>query len=157
MVQAIPQGYHSVTCYLIVPNSVEAMALYRQAFGAEEVMRMPGPDGQSTMHAEIRIGDSFIMLSDENPQWDSKSPKTLGGSPVGLHLYVEDADAVYQQALKAGCAEVMAPQDMFWGDRYGKVRDPYGHLWGIATHQEDVSPEEMERRAAEMFCASAQQ
>ncbi len=151
MVQAIPHGFNTVSCFLIVPNCVEALEFYRKAFGAEVVMRMPGPNGQSTAHAEMRIGNSTVMLADENPHWGLKSPKSLGGSPVSLHLYVTDADATVERAVAAGC-QVTAPlQDMFWGDRFGKVSDPYGHAWSIATHQEDVSTEEMLRRAVAAF------
>jgi len=150
-VKAIPDGFNSVSAYLFVPKAKEALDLYARAFGAETISRMPGPDGESTMHAEMRIGNSMVMLSDENPQWKALSPKTLGGTPVTLHLYVEDADKLWKQALAAGCTEYMPIMDAFWGDRYGKVQDPYGHIWGIATHKEDVGPEELQKRAAAMF------
>ena len=151
MVKPIPEGYHTVSAYLIVPNAAEALEFYRNAFGAETIFRMPGPDGKSTMHAEMRIGDSPVMLTEENPQWGTKSPRTLGGSPVSLHLYVKDVDAAFRRATQAGCEVTMELMDAFWGDRYGKVRDPYGHEWGLATHKEDVPPEEMGRRAQEWF------
>ena len=155
-VKPIPDGYNSVSAYLIVKNAVEALDFYKQAFGAEPGVRMAGPDGQSTMHAEMHIGNSAVMLSDENPQWGAQSPETLGGSPSSLHIYVEDADALFNRAVEAGC-EVVAPiMDAFWGDRYGKLKDPFGHQWGIATHKEDVPPEEMGKRAEEWF-ASMQQ
>ena len=150
-VKPIPDRFNSLSAYLIVPNSVEAIEFYTKAFGAELVTRMPGPDGNSTIHAELTIGDSILMLTDENPQWNMKSPITLGGCTATMHLYVEDADAVYNQAVAAGC-QVLAPiADMFWGDRFGKVADPYGHHWGVATHKEDLSEEEIQKRAAEAF------
>jgi len=148
---SVPEGFHTVTAYLIVPNAVDALSLYSRAFDAHEIYRLPGPGGQGTLHAEMQIGDSRVMLSDENPEWNARSPNTLGGTPVTLHLYVEDADAVFEQALTAGCSVNMPLADMFWGDRYGKVMDPFGHIWGIATHKEDVPPEEMASRAAKMF------
>jgi PhnB protein len=155
-VKPIPDGYNSVSAYLIVKNAAEALDFYKQALGAEPGVRMTGPDGQSTMHAEMHIGNSTVMLSDENPQWGAQSPETLGGSPSSLHIYVEDADALFKRAVEAGC-EVVAPiMDAFWGDRYGKLKDPFGHQWGIATHIEDVPPEDMGRRAEEWF-ASMQQ
>ncbi len=150
-VKAIPDGCSSVNVYLIVPNSVQALEFYGKAFGAEALMRMPGPDGQSTVHAEMRIGNSTVMLTDENPQWNAKSPQTLGGSPASLHMYVEDCDGLFKRAVDAGCTVEAPVQDMFWGDRYGKVKDPFGFTWGIATHKEDVGPEEMQQRAAEFF------
>ncbi len=151
MVQPIPQGYNTVSCHLVVPNSVQALEFYRKAFGAEETFRMPGPDGQSTVHAEMRLGNSMVMLSDENPQWAQKSPQTLGGTSVSLHLYLEDVDAVFNRAVEAGCEVIMPLQDMFWGDRFGELKDPFGHVWSLATRKEDVSWEEMQRRAAEVF------
>jgi PhnB protein len=149
-VKPIPEGFHSVTPYLMVPNCVKALEWYEKAFGAKTISRMPGPGG-STMHAEMRIGDSRLMLSDENPQWNAKSPKTLGGTPVSLHLYVQDVDAAFSQAQAAGCEVTMPPGQMFWGDRYCKIIDPFGHMWGIATRTEDVSPQELARRQEEML------
>lgn len=143
----VPPGCHTVNVYLTVQNSVEAMEFYAKAFGAKVISRMAGPDGKSTMHAEMTLGDSTIMLSDENPQWGTYSPKTLGGNTAALHLYVDDVDALFQQAVAAGCQVVFPVGDMFWGDRYGKLKDPFGHVWGIATHTEDVAPEELDRRA----------
>ena len=147
----IPDGFNTVSAYLIVDNSVEAGNFYQKAFGAEVGMRMPGPDGKSTMHMEMRLGDSTIMLTDANPQWNAKSPKTLGGTPVSLHVYVKDADALFKRAVAAGCEVEYPIADAFWGDRYGKLRDPFGHTWGIATHKEDLSPDEIGKRAAEFF------
>lgn len=149
----IPEGFNSVSVYLIVPNSEEAIAFYERALGAVAVARMKGPDGQSTMHAAIRVGDSTLMLTDENPEWDAKSATTLGGSPVSMHLYSEDADAMFDRAVEAGC-EVLAPMmDAFWGDRYGKVKDPFGLQWGFATQKEQLSEEEMGQRAREWFAS----
>jgi PhnB protein len=155
-VKPIPDGFNSVSAYLIVKNAAEALDFYKQALGAEPGVRMTGPDGKSTMHAEMHIGNSTVLLSDENPQWGAQSPETLGGSPSSLHVYVEDADALFKRAVEAGC-EVVAPiMDAFWGDRYGKLKDPFGHQWGIATHIEDVPPEDMGKRAEKWF-ASMQQ
>ena len=150
-VKAVPDGFNTVNVYLVVKNAVEALEFYQKAFGAEAGERMPGPDGKSTMHAEMRIGNSTIMLTDENPKWEMKSPSTLGGSPASIHLYVKDADKMFKRAVDAGCTAMMPIMDAFWGDRYGKVIDPYGYQWGIATHKENLSPEEMGRRAAEFF------
>jgi uncharacterized glyoxalase superfamily protein PhnB len=152
-VKAVPEGFNTVSSSLIVPNCVEALEFYKKAFGAEIIARMPGPDGKSTMHAEMRLGNSTVMLSDENPQWGTKSAKTLGGTPVTLHLYVDDADSIYKRAVAAGCTVTMPIMDAFWGDRYGKVKDPFGHEWGIGTHKEDLSPEEMDKRAKAAFAA----
>ena len=151
MAQPIPDGFNTVSVYLIVPDALEAIAFYEKALGATRGSHMPGPGGQGTMHAEIHVGNSTIMLTDENPAWEMKSAKTLGATPVGLHLYVEDCDAMFQRAVDAGC-EVKAPlMDAFWGDRYGKVVDPFGFEWGFATHVEDVPEEEMGQRAAAFF------
>jgi PhnB protein len=148
-VKPIPDGYHSVTPYLIIRGAAQAMEFYSKAFGAKEQFKMPGPDGKIG-HAEMRIGDSVIMLADENPNMGHKSPATIGGSPISILLYVQDCDAVFNQAVKAG-AEVERPlANQFYGDRTGGVKDPFGFSWYIATHVEDVSPEEMERRAKEM-------
>ena len=148
----IPEGFHTVTPYMIVPNALRAMDLYGEVFGAEQITRMPGPGGpESTMHAEMQIGDSRVMLSDENPQLNAVSPAALGGSPVSLHVYVENVDDVYEKAVDAGFESTFPVQDMFWGDRYAKLTDPYGHTWGIATRKEIVSPEELEKRQAAML------
>lgn len=144
-VRAIPQGYHTVTPSLTVKGCAEAIEFYRDAFGAEEAMRSDGPGGV-VWHAEIRIGDSPVMLNDEFPDRGVTGPSTLGGSPVTLWLYVEDVDAAYRRAVDAGAESTMEPDDMFWGDRMCAVEDPYGHKWSLATHVEDVSPEEMQRR-----------
>ena len=146
-VKPIPEGYHSVTPYLIIKGAARAIDFYKQAFGAEEVARVPGPDGKTVMHAAIKIGDSAIYLADEFPEWGSRSPQTIGGSGSGIHLYVNDVDATVQRAAAAGAQVAMPPADMFWGDRYAKLIDPFGHNWSVATHQEDVSLEEMGRRS----------
>ena len=148
-VQPIPPGYHTVTPYLIVNNAAEAIDFYSRAFGATEKLRMPGPGG-FIMHAEIQIGDSVVMLSDEHPDVGAFSPETVGGNPVSMMIYSEDVDAAFARAIEAGAQEVMPIEDMFWGDRYGRLADPYGHVWGIATHIEDVGPEELEARLAAM-------
>jgi PhnB protein len=151
-VSPIPPGFHTVTPHLVIKGAGAAIDFYKKAFGAEEVMRMPGPDGQSVMHAEIKIGDSIVFLADEFPGMPARSPKALGGTTVTITLYVADADKVFNQAVAAGATATMPPVDMFWGDRYGKVLDPFGHDWAIATHKEDVPPDEMAKRAAAAFC-----
>ena len=148
-VRAIPQGMHTVTPHLICAGAADAIEFYKKAFGATELSRMPGPDGK-VMHASIRIGDSVIMLNDEMPDWGTLGPKSLKGSPVTVHLYVEDADKIFDQAVRAGAKVTMPLDDMFWGDRYGKVEDPFGHQWSIGTHVRDVSPEEMQKAMAQM-------
>jgi PhnB protein len=148
-VSYIPDGYHTVTPHLAVRNAAKALEFYAKAFGAEELFRMPGPGGV-VMHAEVRIGDSNIMIGEEDPQRGATSPQTIGGSPVGLLIYVKDVDASFARAETAGCTVQSPPTDMFWGDRYGKLVDPFGHHWSLATHKEDVSPEEMAKRMAAM-------
>jgi PhnB protein len=146
----IPEGYHTATPYLIVDGAARAIGFYQQAFGATEVLRLPTPDGK-LMHAEIQIGDSRLMLADEFAEMDARGPHAIGGTPISMALYVEDADAVTARAVAAG-AKVLRPiQDQFYGDRSATVADPFGHKWTIATHQEDVSPEEIQRRAAALF------
>jgi PhnB protein len=144
-VKPIPDGYHSITPSLICKNAAKAIEFYKKAFGAQEHMRMPTPDGK-IVHAELKIGDSIIFVSDEFPSMGANPPKA-GGSSV--FLYVKDADAVFKSAVTAGASPDMPLQNQFWGDRYGKVSDPFGHQWGIATHVEDVSPEEIDRRSKE--------
>ncbi|HEX3720154.1 MAG TPA: VOC family protein [Verrucomicrobiae bacterium] len=147
----IPDGFHSVTPYLTVKGAAQAIDCYKKAFGAKERFRMPSPDGKSIGHAEIIIGDSILMLADEFPECN-KSPQTLGGSPLGLMIYVENVDAVFKSALDAGATVKMPLENKFYGDRSGTVTDPFGHVWTISTHVEDVPPAEMERRMKE-FCA----
>jgi PhnB protein len=156
-VKKIPTGYHTATPYLVVADAARAIDFYKRAFGATELARMETPQGKIG-HAELKIGDSIIMLSDEI--MGNRSPQTLGGSPVSIFLYVEDVDSVFNQAVDAGAKSDMPPTNMFWGDRYGKLTDPFGHLWGVGTHVEDVAPEEMRQRAqtamAQMAQAAAQ-
>jgi len=154
-VKPIPEGNHTVTPYLSVKGAAAAIEFYKKAFGAVELCRMPDPMGR-VMHAELRLGDSVLFLSEECPGMNN-SPQTLGGTTVTLHLYVENVDAAFNQAVAAGAQTQMPPTDMFWGDRFSKVVDPFGHSWGIATHVEDVSAEEMERRTQEFFAKMAQQ
>jgi PhnB protein len=162
-VKAIPDGYHSVTPYLIISGATAAIEYYKKAFGATELMRIDAPGGK-VGHAEIKIGDSPIMLADEFPEMGYKSPKTLGGSPVSIMIYVEDCDTVFNQAIAAGGKEQRPVKDQFYGDRSGTLEDPFGHVWHVATHKEDVLPEEhkedvlpeeMERRAAEQTAAAS--
>lgn len=154
-VNAIPQGYHSLTPYLVLNEASRAIEFYKQAFGAKEISRMGGPGGKIG-HAELKIGDSMVMLSDEMPGTGNRSPKSLGGSPVSMFLYVENVDSVFDQAVKAGAKADMPPQDMFWGDRFGKLTDPFGHSWALATHIEDVAPADMEKRAQAAMAQMAQ-
>jgi PhnB protein len=148
-VKPIPEGYHSVTPYLICKNAAKAIEFYKAAFGAKELFRMPGPGGK-VMHAEIKIGDSPVMLADEMPEMGATSPETLRGTPVGLMIYVEDVDSRFKQAIAAGAKEIRPVIDQFYGDRSGTLMDPFGHKWTIGTHKEDVSSEEMQRRMAKM-------
>ena len=144
-VDAIPKGYHTITPGLIVKNAEKAIEFYKKAFAAEEVCRCLSLDGKSIMHAELKIGDSIIMLNDEFPAMGCVSPETLGGCPTSLYLYVEDADSWYDRAIKAGAVSEMPVEDMFWGDRMGAVKDPFGHKWSLATHKKDLTPEEMRK------------
>ena len=143
-VRPVPEGYHTATPYLICDGAAEAIDFYKRAFGAVEMMRMPMPDGKLG-HAELKIGDSVIMLADENAEAGIRSPKHYGGTPVSVVLYVEKVDAVFEQAVSSGAKAVRAPEDMFYGDRTSWVIDPYGHSWYIHTHVKDVSPEEMQK------------
>jgi PhnB protein len=150
--KSVPEGYHALTPYLAVDDAAQAIEFYKRAFGARERMRMPTPEGKIG-HAELEIGDSVVMLSDPFPQSTCKSPRELGGTSMGVFLYVEDVDAVVQQAVGAGATVTMPVDDMFWGDRCGKIADPFGHEWQIATHKEDVPPEEMAERAREAMAS----
>ena len=150
-----PTGYHSVTPAIVVRDAAKAIEFYKKAFGAEEISRMKGPDG-GVMHAEIKIGDSLIMLGDENPQWNVKSPLSTGGPTGSLHIYVDDADKAFDKAIRAG-ATVHAPmEDAFWGDRYGQVLDPFGHRWGIATRVRNLTPDEQQRAGEEWMAKQGQ-
>lgn len=141
-VKPIPDGMRTVTPHLICAGAAEAIEFYKKAFGAEEVMRVPATNGK-LLHAQIRIGDSAVMLVDEMPEWGALGPKMLKGSPVTIHLFVEDADAFFKRAVDAGASVKMPLADMFWGDRYGVLEDPFGHMWSVATHIQDLSPEEI--------------
>jgi len=153
----IPQGFHTVTAHLVVRDAAKALDFYKRALGAEELFRMEGPDGKIG-HAEIKIGDSVIFLADEFPGGNcTKSQQSLGGTSCSIHLYVPDADASFKKATDAGAKTAMPLADMFWGDRYGTVVDPFGHSWGIATHIEDLKPEEVEERAKEFWANMQQQ
>lgn len=154
-INAIPEGCNSINAYLIVKDAQAALDFYQKAFGATVSCILPGPGGQGIMHAELRIGNSTLMLGEENPHWGTKSSETLGGSPASIHLYTEDADDAFKTAIDAGCTSIAEPTDMFWGDRSGKVACPFGFQWGIATHIEDVSEEEMGKRAQEWFASMA--
>jgi PhnB protein len=145
-VKTIPEGYHSVTPYLIIRGAADAIDYYKKAFGATELFRFPAPEGKIG-HAEMKIGDSPIMLADEFPEMGYKGPQSLGGSPVSLMIYVEDVDTVFNRAVEAGATVKEAVTDKFYGDRMGSVVDPFGHVWHVSTHKEDVSIEEMQRRA----------
>lgn len=144
----IPDGFHTATPHLVCANAAEAIEFYKKAFNAVEIIRLPGPDGK-LMHGCIRIGDSFIMLADEFPDYGSLGPKSLKGSPVTMHLYVKDPDAVAAQAVAAGATVVMPVGDAFWGDRYGQVEDPFGHRWAIAAHKFEMTPEEITKAMME--------
>lgn len=152
----IPEGMHSLTPHLVCAGAADAIEFYKKAFGAKEGGRLAGPDGR-LMHAHLTIGDSSLMLVDEMPEWKCLGPKALGGSPVTIHLYVEDVDAVVAQAVAAGAQLTMPVADMFWGDRYGQVVDPFGHKWSIATHVRDMSPDEIAKGAKDANCGEAGQ
>lgn len=152
MAQAVPEGYHTITPYLEVDDAQAAIDFYGRAFGARERTRMQGPDGKIA-HAELEIGDSVLMLSDPFPQFVTRNPKELGGTSVGIFMYAENVDELFRRAVDAGATPAMEPEDQFWGDRYASVTDPFGHVWQIATHVEDVPPEEMAERAKAAMAA----
>jgi len=149
-VKPIPDGHRTVTPYLAIKNAAKALEFYKEAFGAIESYRLMLPDGRIG-HAEIRLGDSLVMLADEFPEFGGTAPETLGGSPVNIHLYVEDVDAFFRRAVAAGARERKAVMDQFYGDRSGQLEDPFGHLWWVATRKEDIGPEEMQKRVQAMF------
>jgi uncharacterized glyoxalase superfamily protein PhnB len=150
-VKAVPIGMHTVTPYLICDGAAEAIDFYTRAFGASEMMRIPTPNGK-IMHASVRIGDSIIMLNDEFPDMNCLGPKSRGGSSVMIHLYVEDVDAAFARAVDAGATVKLPLQDMFWGDRYGQLEDPFGHAWSMASHQRDLTPAEIQEAAKAACC-----
>jgi PhnB protein len=153
----IPEGFHSVTPGLVVRGAAQAIDFYKKALGAQELVRMPGADG-TIMHAELKIGDSVIFISDEVPgKGVTRSPQTLGGCTGTLNIYVPNVDQVFKQAIAAGGKESMPVADQFWGDRYGTFTDPFGHSWGVATHKEDLTAEEMQQRMQEFFAGMAKQ
>jgi PhnB protein len=148
--KTIPEGYHSINPYLVVRNAARAIEFYKKAFGAEERFRMHGPDGKTIMHADLKIGDSVFMLTEESTEMKALSPESIGGSPVSLYVYVKDVDDIFNQAVSEGAAVLNPVRDQFYGDRSGYLRDPFGHLWSIATHKKDLSPDEL-RKAGEAF------
>jgi uncharacterized glyoxalase superfamily protein PhnB len=153
----VPEGMHTITPHLITSNAMRAIDFYKQAFGAVEVTRAAMPDGR-IMHAALKIGDSMIFLNDEFPEFGSeRSPQALGGTPVTINLFVDDADAAFNRAVSAGAEVTMPLADQFWGDRYGKLRDPFGHAWAIAMHKEDLTPDEIHARQEAFFAGAAQQ
>jgi len=154
MTTPVPPGEEGIIPHLVVGNASEAIEFYKKAFGAEETMRMPSPDGSKIMHAQIKIGDATVYLSDDFPEFcggQSRDPKHLGATPVTIHRYVADVDAAVAQAEKAGATVTMPVEDMFWGDRYGVLSDPFGHQWSLATHTKDLTPEEIASAAAAAF------
>lgn len=150
-VKPISDGFHTLTPYLVVRGADRAIEFYRRAFGAEELARTPGPAGQGILHAELKIGDSRLLLSDEFPGMGCRAPQSLGGSCITIHLYVEDVDAVFTRAVEAGAQVRMPLADMFWGDRYGKLVDRFGHEWSLATRKEHLTPEQTRERARALF------
>jgi len=153
----IPEGFHTITPGLVVRDVPAAIDFYKKALGAEERNRMTGPDGNTIMHAELKIGDSIFFLSEESPERNIKSPQTLGGASTTLNVYVPDVDTAFRKAVDSGGRETMAVQDQFWGDRYGTFADPFGYTWGLGTHKEDLSEQEMGKRAKAFFATVAQQ
>jgi PhnB protein len=146
----VPEGYHSINPYLVVRNAAKAIEFYKKVFGAEERFRMHGQDGKTIMHADLKIGDSAFMLTEESTEMKTLSPESIGGSPVSMYLYVKDVDQVFNQAVSEGATLLSTVRDQFYGDRSGYLRDPFGHLWSVATHKKDLSPEEL-RKAAQAF------
>ena len=151
-VKPIPSGFHTLTPHLVVKGASQAIEFYKKAFGAQEIGRMAGPDGKSILHADLKIGDSHVFLVDEMPEMGCRGPESTGGTPVTIHMYVEDVDAAFGKAVAAGATVRMPLADMFWGDRYGVLTDPFGHAWSLASHKEDLTPEEI-RKGAQSACA----
>ena len=157
MAKPIPEGFHSVTPSITVRDGGQAIEFYKRAFGAQELVRFPGPDGKSLMHGELKIGDSIVMLNEEMPDKNVRAPVSTGAPTGALYVYVPDVDNAFKRAVDAGAKVLMPVTDMFWGDRLAQVEDPSGHRWSLATHKEDVSPEEMDRRGREFFAKMGQQ
>jgi len=153
-IKTVPDGFHTLTPHLVVKGASQAIEFYKRAFGAEEIKRLPGPDGKSLIHAELKIGNSRLLLVDEFPEMDCRGPRSVGGSPVSIHMFVDDADSAFDKALAAGAEVRMPLADQFWGDRYGVLTDPFGHIWSIATHKEDLTPQEIGNRAQAAFSES---
>lgn len=151
----VPEGFHTLTPSLVVKGGREAIEFYKRVFGAQEIACMPGPDGKGVMHGELKIGDSHLFVCDEFPDMGNKSPKSLGGTSSSIHVYVPDVDAVFERAVKAGATVTMPVSDMFWGDRYGKFHDPFGHDWAVACRVEDLTPEEIKERSEAFFKQAA--
>lgn len=156
MTKPIPEGYHSLTPMFMFKDARKAIDFYKRAFGAQENYVMPGPDGKGVMHAEMRIGNSIIMLGEEHPQESCQSAETMGGSPVSFYLYLDNVDEAFRVAVAAGAEIRMPVQEMFWGDRMGSVQDPFGYSWSLATHSRDLTPEEIRQGAQEFFARMAQ-
>jgi uncharacterized glyoxalase superfamily protein PhnB len=154
-VKPVPEGYHTITAHIVVRDTKKAIEFYQRAFGAQELASMPAPDGKTIMHAEIKIGSSMLMLAEEYPQMGSLSPLSLGGSGVTMHLYVEDVDAAFQRALDAGATVKMPVADMFWGDRFGMLSDPFGHQWSIASRTQDMTLEELAQASEKAFASNS--
>lgn len=157
MAKPIPEGFTTVTPYCVFKDCRAALDFYKKAFGAVERFVMPGPDGQGVMHAELSIGNSIMMMGEESPQMPHKSAETMGGSPVSFYVYVENVDQAYRRALEAGATSIMGVQDMFWGDRTGAVQDLFGFHWTLATHVQDLSPQEMQEGAEKMYASMKKQ
>lgn len=155
MTKAIPEGFHSVTPMFMFKDARKAISFYKQAFGATERYAMPGPDGKGVMHAELLIGDSIIMMGEENPHEPCKSAETMGGSPVSFYIYLDNVDEAFQRALQSGAESRMPVQDMFWGDRVGTVQDPFGYSWSLATHTRDLTAKEIDEGARASFAKMA--
>jgi PhnB protein len=149
-IKTIPDSYHSINTYLVVRNAPKAIEFYKKAFGAEERFRMHGPDGKTIMHADLKLGDSVFMLTEESKEMKAQSPESIGGSPVSMYVYVNDVDSVFNQAVSEGATVLKPVSDQFYGDRSGYLRDPFGHMWSIATHKKDLSPDEL-KKAGEAF------
>jgi PhnB protein len=153
-IKPIPSGFHTLTPHLVVKGASKAIEFYKKAFGAQEIGRLTAPDGKTVMHADLKIGDSHVFLADEFPEMGCRGPESVGGTSVTIHMYVEDVDAAFNKAVAAGAQVRMPVSDMFWGDRYGVLADPFGHAWSIATHKEDLSPQEIRKRA-QTACSEA--